>query len=194
MALRPLRPELRPPNEFALDFNQVGHPKQLEEAVVAAVVLFGHPDKTQLVPFQRPSQRPSARDDATSSGSFDLLGFTHYWGQSRRGNWVIKRKTSTSRFRRAVRKIADWCRWNRHLPVEEQHRKLSQKLRGHDAYFGITGNSRMLQNLRHVVAAVWRKWLARRRARSLSWERLYRVLEQFPLPNARVVHSVYALP
>ena len=151
-----------------------------------------HPDKTQLVPFQRPSQGPSAGNDKTLSGSFDLLGFTHYWGRSRRGNWVIQRKTLSSRFSRAIKKIAEWCRQNRHQPVAEQHRKLSQKLRGHDAYFGITGNGRMLQKLRQVVTAVWRKWLARRRAGTLPWDRFRRVLERFPLPNARVVHSVYA--
>ncbi len=151
-----------------------------------------HPDKTQLVSFQRPSQQSSAGNGETQSGSFDLLGFTHYWGRSRRGGWVIQRKTSTSRFSRAVKKIAFWCRKNRHQPVAEQHHKLSQKLRGHDAYFGITGNSRMLQKLRNVVTAVWRKWLARRRAGPLSWDRFTRVLERYPLPNARVVHSVYA--
>jgi RNA-directed DNA polymerase len=186
---------IRYADDFVIGFVREDDARRVLEVLPKRFGKYGltlHPDKTQLVPFQRPSQRPSTSNGATAPGSFDLLGFTHYWGQSRRGNWVIKRKTSASRFRRAVRKIAEWCRWNRHQPVAEQHRKLSQKLRGHDAYFGITGNSRMLHNLRHVVARVWRKWLARRRARPLSWEHFYRVLEQFPLPIARVVHSVYA--
>ena len=36
--------------------------------------------------------------------------------------------------------IAQWCRIHRHQPIAEQHRTLSQKLRGHYAYYGITGN------------------------------------------------------
>jgi len=122
-----------------------------------------HPDKTRLVPFESPeraerdSQEPGGRP-----GTFDFLGFTLRWGVSRKGNAVIVRQTSASRFNRAVKKIAEWCRRNRHRPISEQHATLSQKLRGHDAYYGVTGNSRALGNLRHVVRRIWRKWLSRR--------------------------------
>jgi group II intron reverse transcriptase/maturase len=46
-----------------------------------------HPDKTRLVPFGRPC-RPSARSSSgppTRPGTFDFLGFTHYWGRGREG-------------------------------------------------------------------------------------------------------------
>jgi RNA-directed DNA polymerase len=151
-----------------------------------------HPDKTRLVPFRRPSQRPPLAGTGHGPGTFDLLGFTHYWGRSWRGGWVVKRQTSSSRFGRAVKKIATWCRCNRHRPLAEQQRTLSQKLRGHDAYYGITGNFSMLQRLRYVVGRLWRKWLARRsRGRPLSWDHFTRLRARFPLPPPRVVHSVY---
>jgi RNA-directed DNA polymerase len=153
-----------------------------------------HPDKTRLVPFVRPGQRSASGKAETSPESFDLLGFTHYWGRSQRGAWVVKRKTAASRFSRAIKKIAQWCRLNRHRPVVEQHRALSQKLRGHDAYYGITGNSRRLHGLRLVVARIWRKWLGRRsQAGRLCWDHFHRLLQRFPLPPPRVVHSVYRL-
>ena len=50
---------------------------------------------------------------------------------------MVKQKTAPSRFSRALRTIAQWCRENRHRPVREQHHTLSQKLRGHFAYYGI---------------------------------------------------------
>ena len=70
-----------------------------------------HPEKTQLVDFRRP-RRPGKR---TSGQSFDMLGFTHFWGKSRKGHWVVKRKTAKGRFSRAVKRIGRWCRTNRHL-------------------------------------------------------------------------------
>lgn len=153
-----------------------------------------HPDKTRLVPFVRPSERPGSKSGGPRPGTFDLLGFTHYWGRSRRGGWVVTRQTSSSRFRRTVMKIAAWCRKFRHLPLTAQQRTLGQKLRGHDAYYGITGNCPRLQRLRHVVERLWRKWLSRRRrGRPLSWEHWHRLLGRFPLPPPRVVHSVYRL-
>jgi group II intron reverse transcriptase/maturase len=153
-----------------------------------------HPAKTRLVPFERPSGRPQpmAASEVTPAGSFDLLGFTHYWGRSRWGHWVVKRKTSKSRFRRGMAAIAAWCRQHRHEELPQQHTTLSQKLRGHFAYYGVTGNADALNRFRRGVVGLWRKWLGRRhRAGAVAWDRMYRLLERFPLPPAIVVHSVY---
>ena len=145
-----------------------------------------HPDKTRLVDF-RP---PSASSDR--SLSFDLLGFTHYWGRSRKGRWVIKRKTAKSRFARAVQSINQWCRSHRHDPIDEQHAGLTRRLRGHYAYYGITGNGRALARLQRQTERCWRKWLNRRSNRSgMNWDRFCLVLALYPLPPPRVVHSVY---
>ena len=153
-----------------------------------------HPDKTRLVPFRRPAPKADHRDSGGQDqpGSFDLLGFTHYWGRSWRGFWVVKRKTAQGRLSRALKKIADWCRVHRHEPMAEQHRTLSQKLRGHFAYYGITGNGYAIQSFREAVTRIWKKWLSRRRRRGfLSWATFSRLLKRLPLPAARVVHSVY---
>jgi len=152
-----------------------------------------HPDKTRLVPFQRPATQPPSNpsDRDRRPGTFDLLGFTHYWGRSRKGVWVVKRKTAQGRLSRALKRIAQWCRLNRHQPIMEQQRTLSQKVRGHCAYYGITGNSLLLQRFRHAVLRLWRQWLGRRRRHGfLSWTNFVRLLRVYPLPPAIAVHSV----
>jgi RNA-directed DNA polymerase len=164
-------------------------PKRFEKYGLAL-----HPEKTRLVPFERPPHR-EARDGTqgrTPPGSFDLLGFTHFWGRSRNGFWVVKRQTSKSRFRRGLNAIAQWCRAHLHQALADQHSTLSQKLRGHFAYYGITGNAAALNRFRRGVVGLWRKWLSRRhRGGTIAWERMYRLLERYPLPPAVVVHSVY---
>jgi group II intron reverse transcriptase/maturase len=145
-----------------------------------------HPDKTRLVPFVRPPQRPpSASQGAPLPESFDFLGFTHFWSRSKSGSWVVKRKTAGSRFRRAVRKIADWCRLNRHLSLGEQYQALWRKLRGHFQYYGgLVGNGRSLWCFRDRVQAIWRKWLSRRGGpRGMPWARLAEFLKRFALPT-----------
>jgi group II intron reverse transcriptase/maturase len=145
-----------------------------------------HPDKTRLVPFRRPD-----RDDGGSDGpgTFDLLGFTHYWGMSRKGNWVVKKRTAKDRFSRTLRRIREWCRKHRHLDVEAQHRALSQKLRGHYAYYGVTGNNRPLSRIWYETTKTWRKWLCRRSQKGfLTWSKMLRLLERYPLPPPRIVH------
>jgi RNA-directed DNA polymerase len=147
-----------------------------------------HPDKTRLVPFVRPPSRPASADvqRVPAPGSFDFLGFTHYWSRSKKGNWVVKRKTAGSRFHRAVRKIAEWCRLNRHRPMAEQHQTLGQKLRGHFAYYGVIGNLPCLQRFRYEVLRVWRTWLSRRHRRGTwPWARFNELLRRVPLPWPR---------
>jgi RNA-directed DNA polymerase len=151
-----------------------------------------HPDKTCLIPFRRPPQKPASVPEAEPKpGTFDLLGFTHYWGRSQRGFWVIKRKTSSSRLRRALRRIADWCRKHLHDPVAQQSRTLGQKLRGHYAYYGLTGNGSALSAFAYQVTRIWHQWLGRRRRGPLSWSTFGQLLRHYPLPAVRVVHSVY---
>jgi hypothetical protein len=93
---------------------------------------------------------------------------------------------------RALKAVADWCRKNRHRPVVEQHTTLDAKLRGHYQYYGITGNWPALAAFKKEVGRAWRKWLDRRGQRArMTWNRFNRLLQQFPLPPARVVHSIY---
>jgi RNA-directed DNA polymerase len=76
-----------------------------------------HPAKTAFRACKRPPSRaPSAR----GTGSCDLLGLTHSWAKTRRGDWVSKRKTVGKRLRRLRRAIWPWCRDNRHTPWHEQ--------------------------------------------------------------------------
>lgn len=145
-----------------------------------------HPEKTRLIDFRRPN------GNGDGPGSFDVLGFTHFWGLSQKGNWVVQRKTSRSRFGRALQRITEWCRRGRHLPVREQHKTLVAKVRGHYNYFGITGNSRALGRFLHEVNRAWRKWLNRRSNRArMTWEHFKLLVSQYPLPLPRIVHSVY---
>jgi RNA-directed DNA polymerase len=155
-----------------------------------------HPEKTRLVSFRRPRCGPPYDDgDGTPPGTFDLLGFTHVWARSRKGAWVVKQLTATNRMSRALLRIRAWCRRFRHQPIQEQHQTLSQKLRGHFAYYGITGNSEAITRFRNEVQRIWRKWLGRRSNRgAVSWERFNAILTRLPLPAATIVHRYAANP
>jgi len=151
-----------------------------------------HPTKTRLLPFQRPPFG-ELRPGGVRPGAFDFLGFTHHWARSRRGSWVIKRRTAAKRFGQALRRIHDWCRTHRHQKVCAQARTLASKLRGHYAYYGITGNSVALDRFRDAVCRIWKRWLSRRSQRGwVSWSRFRAILARYPLPPARAVHSSLA--
>jgi RNA-directed DNA polymerase len=149
-----------------------------------------HPEKTRLVNFTRPRRNDTPK--TMDSGSFDLLGFTHLWGKSRKDSWVVKRQTARDRFGRALQRVSQWCRTHLHDKIAKQHEHLVRMLQGHYGYFGITGNANALSAFRYEVTQVWQKWLHRRTGRgAMPWPRFMRVLKRYPLPPPIVVHSVY---
>jgi group II intron reverse transcriptase/maturase len=178
-------------DDFVIVFSDESDAHRVMEVLPKRFGKYGltlHPKKTRLIAFQRPHDKGGPKG---KPGTFDLLGFTHYWGRSRRGSWVVKRKTSSNRMERGLRAIAQWCRRNLHRPLREQQRILSQKLRGHCGYYGITGNSSSLSAFRRRMHRTWRYWLSRRnRERTMTWGCFNRMLEVYPLPSAIAVHSV----
>lgn len=149
-----------------------------------------HPEKTRLLHFQRP--RGQARPPRGPK-TFEFLGFTHHWGRSRRGSWVVKRRTAARRLSRALGEVRLWCRRYRHRNVGWQQLMLTRKLRGHYAYYGISGNFRALDAFYRQVHRIWRKWLNRRSQKAgMIWERFNRLLVRYPLARPRIVHR-YAI-
>jgi RNA-directed DNA polymerase len=152
-----------------------------------------HPEKTRLIRFHPddPDDSDTTAGKSSLPATFDFLGFTHYWGQSRKGEWVIKRKTARSRLKRAWQTLSDWCRVNRHQPIPVQHQTLKQKLQGHYGYYGITGNFYSLQEYLEGARKIWKRWLSRRRrAGTMPWQEFLLLEKRYGLPKARVVHSL----
>jgi len=175
-------------DDMVLFFENEGDARAVMRVLPKRFAKYGlalHPEKTRLVRFDSPNAKGG------DPGTFGFLGFTHYWGRTLRGLWTIKRRTAADRFTRAVRRVADWCRQHRHAPLREQQQELNRKLRGHNGYYGITGNSRALERFRKAVARVWCKWLGRRSQRSIGPQRFFaQLLPKFQLLPARPVHSV----
>jgi len=178
-------------DDFVIGFEREDDARRMMDVLPKRFARFGltiHPDKTRLVPFGRPD-----RDDESGkgAGTFDFLGFTHYWAKSRRGFWIIKRKTKRKRLSRALKAVWQWCRKHRHVQVMEQYRTLCSKLRGHYQYFGIRGNFRALQQVYYHVLRSWRFWLSRRSSDGhVPWEAFAERRRILRLPLPRIVHCV----
>jgi RNA-directed DNA polymerase len=152
-----------------------------------------HPDKTRLIDFR--FKRPEGTHHPAARGTtFDFLGFTHVWGKSRKGVNVVRQVTAKGRYARALADVTDWCRKNRHRPIAVQHAHLSAMMRGHYAYYGVTGNSRRVRWYAHQVVRIWQRWLSRRdRQSAYTWTRLTAFLKQRPLPPPRILHRYAAV-
>jgi RNA-directed DNA polymerase len=197
---REVRPRLKGPafliryaDDFVIGVAREDDARRIMDVLPQRMSKYGltvHPEKTRLVRFTPPEaidSEPAARD-RPEPRTFDFLGFTHYWGRSRQGVWVVKRKTAKGRFRRAMQAIWDWCRDHLHDPVQDQFRQLRPKLRGHYAYYGITGNFHRLSAYLLGVRRIWKHWLGRRdNAGPITWAAYRRLERSYPLPTPRIV-------
>lgn len=155
-------------------------PKRLERCGLEL-----HAEKTRLVPFKQP---PSGGPrQVEQSGKFDFLGFTHTWGRPRSGRgWTIRQTTAKDRYSRSLKRMNEWLKRYRHMPVAWQHRQLTRKLNGHVNYYNVIGNHRRVRNFWHQTKRLWRKWLGRRSQRAvLTWAAFDRLLSKYPLAQPR---------
>ena len=187
---------IRYADDFVIGVAREDDARRIMEVLPKRMSKYGltvHPEKTRLIRFEPPDSDDFEARGAEPSAprSFDFLGFTHYWGRSRRGDWVVKRKTAKGRLRRALSALSAWCWKNLHRPIGEQYRKLAQKLEGHYGYYGIIGNIASLQQFLEGARGIWRRCLSRRgRDKPLSWPEYVRLEQRYPLPRARVVHGL----
>ena len=136
-------------------------------------------EKTRVIPFSRYRRGKT---------SFEFLGFEFRWGTDRQGQARLKRRTSRKKFRSSVKRVAEWCRKNRHRRVGEQFKLLNAKLRGYYNYYGVNGNYDSLKEFFQLVQRLHRKWLNRRSQRpSYTGEGYYALVQHFPLERPRIV-------
>ena len=104
-------------------------------------------------------------------------------GDSQKGGCLI---TQRDRVARKLRELRMEARRRMDQPVPQQQCWLSQALRGHYAYFGLSGNWRAVSNLYWQVLTLWGRSLRRRSQRGLTWAHFAELLTRFPLPRPRM--------
>jgi RNA-directed DNA polymerase len=158
-------------------------PKRFERFALAL-----NTEKTRIVPFGK----PYTDEENKENGNFMFLGFTHYWDKSHRtGRYYIRRRIAAKRFSRAKRAINQWFRIVRHQTVEDQHKQMCKKIRGHYQYYGIPGNHQRLYTFRREVERAWFKWLNRRGApKNFDWQTFVKgILRTFPVPMPKPAYA-----
>jgi group II intron reverse transcriptase/maturase len=174
-------------DDFIMGFELEGDARRVMEVLPKRFERFKlslHPEKTKLIPFGR----PRTDEEGRSRGSFDFLGFTFHWGRTLKGYWVIKKKTARKRLSRFMKQIWQWCKVNRHEPIEEQHVTLISKLRGFYQYFGVRSNYKALEVVFEYAMRAWQAWLKRRS--SNGGMSLKELRCKHPLPLPRIVHNI----
>ena len=156
---------------------------------VEAFALTLHSDKTRLIEFGRYAATNRKTRGLGKPETFTFLGFIHICGKSRRGNFLLERKTRRDRLRTKLQDIKAELRRRMHQPIPVQGKWLRQIITGHFAYYAVPTNGRALSAFRHYVADHWRRTLRRRSQRDgFTWDRMTKLADDW-LPQPRILHT-----
>jgi len=173
---------LRYADDFVCGFGRAEEAQRFYSELAERLQKFGLElavEKTRVIPFSRYRQGET---------SFDFLGFEFRWGSDRKGRARVQLRTARKKFRNSVKRVAEWCKKNRHRRVGEQFKLLNAKLRGYYNYYGVMGNYESLDEFLYQVKRLHWKWLNRRSQRpSYTWDGYSMLIQHFALARPRIV-------
>lgn len=178
-------------DDFVVGFANQADGKRFLDELRERFAKFGlelHPDKTRLFEFGRFADDDRRRRGLGKPETFDFLGFTHYCGKTRRGKFVVKRKTSKKKLRAKLKQVRESLRRRLNWSIPRMGAYLGAIVRGHAAYYGVPFNSRAIASFRWAIARIWKCILERRSERTcVRWERMHRLIARW-LPRVHVCH------
>lgn len=151
------------------------------------------PEKTKIIEFGRYAQENSKRRGKRKPETFDFLGMTHYCSRSMKGNFLMKVKTSKKRFNQKLKEMNQWLKSIRNLmKIKDIWQILKSKLQGHYNYYGISSNSKSIQNFYYQTSKLIFKWMNRRSQKiSFNLTKFYEYLQNYPLPKPSIKVNMY---
>lgn len=144
--------------------------------------------KTKLIKFSKREQRKNIKQE-----TFDFLGFTFYFGKSRKGYYLVKVKTSGKRLNRKLKNVNEWARSIKNkITLNEIMKKAAAKIRGHVQYYGVSHNFNTTNVFVFKTKRILFKWLNRRsQRRSFNWEQFRKYLDRINFPEAKICHKLF---
>ena len=147
-----------------------------------------HPDKTRLIEFGRQAAANRERRGLKKPETFNFLGFTFICGKSRRGRFLVLRRTRRDRMRAKLKAIKKALQRRMHEAIPEQGRWLRQVVTGFFNYHAVPTNSQALATFLRQVRYLWWRTLHKRSDKdAVPWSKVDALARDW-LPKPRILH------
>ena len=143
-------------------------------------------DKSKIIRFGRYAQEHSKEG---KTDCFDFLGFRIINGKGRTGAYRVVLRTNPKKLKAKKETVKEWLFLYMHEKPKLTIRTLNQKLAGHYAYYGVSGNYPGVHNFYRYVVQTYHNVLSRRSQNGqVGWAKYTQLLEIFPIlkPSIRV--------
>lgn len=186
---------IRYADDFVVSFEKAEEAEEFGRVLRQRLGKFGlavSEEKSQIISFGRHPYY-LARKEGKRLKTFDFLGFTHYCTKTRKGYFMLGRKTSRARYRQKLKETNRWLKDVRNmLKMDDWWNVLKMKLSGHYRYYGVSGNMRDLKAFYHQTVKLAYKWINRRsQKKSYNITQFFKMLKYKPLPKPKIYHHIY---
>ena len=178
-------------DDFIVGFQYENDAQRFLDAMRARLAEYGlslHPEKTRLIEFGRFAAQNRKLRGLGKPETFNFLGFTFICGKSRRGRFLVKRKTRRDRMQAKLKAVKEELRQRMHWPIPELGKWLGHVVKGYFNYHAVPTNFHALRTFRDEI--VWRWWrtLCRRSDRGTILRSAMEKLADAWLPPPLILH------
>jgi len=178
-------------DDIVVGFEHEADARRFWDAMRTRFEQFGlelHGEKTRLLEFGRNAAGRRQRRGLGKPETFTFLGFIFICGRSRRGAFLLHRKTRADRMRARLQEIKRTLSQHMHATIPEQGKWLKSVVTGYYAYHAVPTNVRALGRFRYHVMRLWLRTLRRRSQKdNMTWARLSEIAANW-LPMPRILH------
>ena len=152
-----------------------------------------HEEKSSIIPAGH-TAAVRAQKAKSRLPTFNFLGFTCYWGISRRGYWSLKFTSRRDRFTLKLKSLKDFLR--KHLTTSNTPAVINaviRVVRGWVNYHYISYNGRRVSSFIENSKRLLLRWFNRRGGKKrMTWQRFLQILDiyRFPRKEDFKTHSV----
>ena len=178
-------------DDIVVGFEHEADARRFWDAMRTRFEQFGlelHGEKTRLLEFGRHAAGRRQRRGLGKPETFTFLGFIFICGRSRRGAFLLHRKTRADRMRARLQEVKRTLRKRMHATIPDQGKWLKSVVTGYYAYHAVPTNVRALGRFRYHVMRLWLRTLRRRSQKdNMTWARLSEIAGDW-LPTPRILH------
>jgi group II intron reverse transcriptase/maturase len=187
--------EVRFADDMVFSFERLDDAKRFYKVLpkrLAKAELEIHESKSQLLAAgSRVAKNAEIRGKRLKT--FNFLGFTCYWGKSRKGFWRLKYTSRKDRFAAKLKGMKHYLRKNLNTPnTINTVKQVVRVVKGWINYHAVSDNQKRIgQFLERTKRIIW-KWLNRRGGKSyFPWKKLPNILNATDFPTKWKIKSMF---
>lgn len=174
-------------DDMVFTFEHMHDAKRFYKVLPKRLEKFGlemHEDKSSIIPAGHAAAARASKAKQRLP-TFNFLGFTCYWGRSRRGFWTLRFTSRRDRFAAKLKNMKDYL-W-KNLTTSDTPgliKTVIRVVRGWVNYHYISYNRKRISSFIYKSKRTLFRWFNRRGGKkSMTWKRYLQILEIYRFPN-----------